>query len=244
MSKNGNYEKIINFIKQNPRSQVEIWNLLGRKISLQGISNHLQRGVRLRVIGYLGNKVRKTDTKQLLRIKFGRMWSENAHQHYLYTPRSKKFRRRLLRKFAKADEEELNEISRLYQLIEIMTNFQEIHIFDEKLIAAQARVKGRTYTKKELRRKTSNWKKRIKSYYQNRDRNNIYLKFLKMTSLMYWISFKRVTPKDHPDYDKNLDMIETVTKPLLSKIARLDNIKLVMTDNNSVTILYPSKNED
>ena len=117
-----------------------------------------------------------------------------------------------------------------------MTNFQEIHLFSDKLTIARAKTEGRLYTKKELRHKNANWKKRIKSYYQNRNKNNVYIKFLKMTPLMYWIAFKRTTPKDDPNYNKNLDMIESTTKPLISKIARLDGVTLVMTDHNDVTI--------
>lgn len=127
MSKKGNYEKILKLIAKEPLSQKEIRLKLGMGISIQGISKHLKRLLEKREICFLGNKVRKLDTKIFLKGYYGKKWTEDSHQMYFSTPESGKLYNKLIRKFKKKNKKLIDDITFEYRVLEIISKFQDLY---------------------------------------------------------------------------------------------------------------------
>ena len=120
------YEEILGIIKEKPKTQGEILELINRnsvKISLQGVAKHLKYGLKVRSVAYLGNGVPKKDAKQLIKKEFDKDWPEDAHQIYLATPLSGDLYIKLISKYQKKEGSEklISEISWLYRLIEVFS---------------------------------------------------------------------------------------------------------------------------
>src|SRR3989344_7043971 len=114
------YDEILEIIKEKPKTQKEILELVNKeaiKISLQCIAKHLKNALEVRSIAYLGNKPNKKDAKQLIKKELNKDWPENAHQMYLATPLSANLHVRLMDKHNKNEDSKslISEITELYR---------------------------------------------------------------------------------------------------------------------------------
>ena len=124
-------DKVLAIIEEKPRSQREILRQLAfyeRKIHVKVLSDHLKRLLDKRKIGYFGNKVKKLDTKILLR-KYYRLkgWPEDAHKIYIFTPQSGELYKKMIKKYKRKNKNLVDEIVLLYRRIEMMAKFQEMY---------------------------------------------------------------------------------------------------------------------
>ncbi len=199
MSKNSIYQEILQLVKDKPKSQREIMQLINKnavRISLQGIAKHIRKALDVRAVVYLGNKVNKKDGRWLLKDKYDKSWAEDAHKMYLYTSLSEDFYKRLNKKYGKdgQNKELIDEITELYRFIEITAYFQEINIM------------------------TDQGRKNVADFYKIRDRERD--KILRMSPVMYWVAFKDL---EGIDYSEENSVPKNITFPMIEKLKNLIN---------------------
>ena len=214
MYKKEHYQKIVNFIKEKPLSQKEIYKLLNPElssyeISLQGIAKDIKRAVKNGSITYLGNKVNKKDARFLLKKHYKIKWSENAHQCYIYTPETKRFYKHLKAKTTK----DLSKALQIYSALEIKATFQKVYFEDLNTLRTDFKSRGENLTDKELKKKIIRKRKEIKDFYNTRNKKNPLLKLLKLSPSMYWSAFK-TNPLVPEDSSKYLDTINQLIEEL------------------------------
>jgi len=197
MYKNGNYEKILNLIKDEPISQSEIRERLGKRISIQGVSKHLKRLVDKREVAYFGNKVNKLHTKILLRKYYGlEGWPLNAHQVYIHTPESGKLYRKLIGRYKKKNKDLIDEITKLYRVLEVMTKFQGMYA-----------PKG-TKLKRDIN-KIYKRRDEIVGFESSNEGFKEFIKIIKMSSIMFVVAYKEEKTRNE------------ITMPMFNKLRDL-----------------------
>lgn len=217
MYRDSYFDKIISIIKRQPMSQGEIYRRLWGKISLQGIANHLNRGVKEGIILYLGNKVNKKDARYFLKHKFDRLWPFNAHQCYAYTPQTEKFYLRL-KQIPNANDEKISEIIKLYRELEFAAMFYELEYYNFKIVRKYKKNKRKYTNDESVRQSIINEENNVNEFYNNSNENPQLLELLQLTPMMYWCAFRRLIPVGHSQHDPSKDIIEIVTKPLVAKL--------------------------
>lgn len=195
MNKIKNYEYIVNLIKFKPMSAKEIRSKL-KTISPQVINKHLKKGLRRKEIAYLGNKVKKKDTQDLLRNYYGSSgWPGKAHQIYIYTLESGRLYSKLKKKYKKKNLEIINEIVRLHQVIEVISKFQEMYAPEG------------TKMRRDMRRFYKERYKRIN--FNSTEEFTKFIKVIKMNPLMHWIAYREEKIKNE------------ITIPMFKKMGEL-----------------------
>jgi hypothetical protein len=182
------YAKIIGLIKARPMSQREVRNELGlNEITIPGVSDNLTLGIEKGVLAYLGNQVSKKDAKLLLFSRYKIRWPEDAHQCYIYIPQTERFYKHLKRR----EDIDYEGILPLYRALEIKAMLQKVYYEDLKVLRADFKGRGQILTNLELKKKIARKRKEIKEFYNNRNKKDPNLKFLRLTPLMYWCRFQK-----------------------------------------------------
>jgi hypothetical protein len=189
------YKRILEIVKEKPRSQREIHEILGKdNISLQGVSKHLMEGTRMKEIAYFGNMYGKLYPGIFLRKGFKRKWPENAQRFYFSTPEGAKLYRKLIKKFGEENKKLIHEVTRYYQSIEVMSIFQEIYMTE--------------LMRKDINRFYRNRKKIVKIESNNEGFLKL-MKLIKRNPVMHWCAYKT---------DKNR---KNLTLPMFNKLKDL-----------------------
>ena len=196
---------IINFIKESPLSQKEIYKKLNGIVSLQAISKHLERGIRTGSLIYFGNSVNKKDAKWILREYFRIKWPTNAWRCYIYSPNNEKFYKRL--KSKTKDVKIIEELISLYRLIEFSEICQKLLFENYFVVKKDLNSRGLRLTDEEIKEKINKRRGEVKEFYRNRNKANPTLKFLQFTPYMYRCAFYRHIPIGVPEYDASKDLV-------------------------------------
>lgn len=203
MSKNGNYEKILKLIEKEPSSEKEIRKSLGViEISLQAVNKDLKRGLRLKTIGRFGIKkkesIKRSNYDDFVEgYRYNEKWPENAYYLYFCTPESGKLYQKLVRRYKKINLDLINEITRLYRVIETMAQYQTMY------------APKKTKLRKNIAKFYNEKNKRVNFTFGKEQ--NKFLKIIKLTPEMHWLAYR---------YEK---IKKEVTFPMFAKMLDLFN---------------------
>jgi len=176
MYKKEHSKKILNLIKKGSLSQSEIKKLLDNEISIQGVAKDLKRYVDIREIAYFGNGVPKLHTRILLKKRYDKKWTPNAHQIYIHTPKSGKLYKKLLRKCKKKNLDLIKEITDLYRVIEVYAKFQEMYVLKDTKLGKDI-IK---FHKERSKRINFHCEKELERFF----------KIIKMNPEMHWLAYR------------------------------------------------------
>ena len=206
MYRDSYYQKIVELVKEWPRSQNEIHELIGKdNITVQAIAKHLKTAEESGAIIYLGNKVNKKDAKSFLRNYFNVSWPNNAWQTYIYVPETDKFYNKLS---SKLKGKLVNpEIIQLYYTIELFSMFQKVEFENKFIIKTNYKSKGQPLTDIQVEEIVTKQNMVTLAFYNSRDKNDLILEFFNFNPLMYWCAFKRIPPLNDPNYNSSKDLV-------------------------------------
>lgn len=200
------YQKILNWIKDEPLSRGEIERKLEIKDLKIGenalIKDYLNQMVEEREIGYFSKSFEDKDYKWVFKQAYGKPWDMKKNIYYFYTPRSKIFFNELNNLIEDISDRTkckqiIDKISNTFRALEVMSKFDKERFFNDKVVKMVLKKRGIKPTKENIKEEKDKTKKIILNFSKKVIKINVKIKELQEANgqKYFFIGNKKINVK-------------------------------------------------